>query len=176
MPLSLDGGKGRGKCAFGIKADLIGKLQGGAIVPQDTTEVVASESSQGRAAPGDLQLCALRYDARGSIPGPCRLPAPEPALRPRFAHARSDDVEGWAASPDICGYSTDHTDEDGDLRYSEALATGGLGAQATAADRRNCDGPYHQNTQPIRAERSGSGPAWRLSCNRCVQERVVPSL
>ena len=28
----------------------------------------------------------------------------------------------------------------------------------------------------IRAERSGNGLAWRLSCDRCVQERVVPSL
>ena len=54
---------------WGAKADASWKTAGGAVVLQDTTEVVWGQANpiQGRAAPGDLQLPRLCH-ARVSIP------------------------------------------------------------------------------------------------------------
>ena len=110
-----------GNALFGIKADAAWKAAGGAIVLQDTTEVVGGKRILYKAAQHP-ELCSFRAYAtpEEAFRDHAAFLRRNPRYDPCFAHARSD-VEGWAASLDICGYSTDHTDKDGDPRYSVKL-------------------------------------------------------
>ena len=115
------GAKAAGNALFGVKADASWKAAGGSIVLQDTTEVVSGKRILYKAAQHP-ELCSFRAYAtpEEAFRDHAAFLRRNPRYAPCFAHARSD-VEGWAASLDICGYSTDHTDKDGDPRYSVKL-------------------------------------------------------
>ena len=111
-----------GNAFFGIKADADWKAAGGAVVLQPTTECLPNGKRIHYDPRQHPEICSFRAYAtpEEAFRDHAAFLHRNPRYAPCFAHARSD-VEGWAASLDICGYSSDHTDKDGDPRYAVKL-------------------------------------------------------
>ena len=116
------GAKAADNALFGVKADPAWKEAGGAVVLQPTTEVLPNGQRIHYDPKQHPEICSFRAYAtpEEAFRDHAAFLHRNPRYAPCFAHARSD-IDGWAASLDICGYSTDHTDKDGDPRYSVKL-------------------------------------------------------